>query len=102
MAAEFYKTVTKNCKITVLILSRSVPHFYKLKPNTYNLKRMHYLVTGGAGFIGTNLVIRLLKDGHKVRVLDNFSAGRMEDRIQKDAEYFDGDIRNLADLQKAM
>ena len=63
---------------------------------------MHYLVTGGAGFIGTNLVIRLLKDGHKVRVLDNFSAGRMEDRIQKDAEYFDGDIRNLADLQKAM
>ena len=63
---------------------------------------MHYLVTGGAGFIGTNLVVRLLKDGHKVRVFDNFSAGRREDRIQKDAEYFEGDIRNMEDLRKAM
>lgn len=63
---------------------------------------MHYLVTGGAGFIGTNLAVRLLKDGHKVRVIDNFSAGRIENRIQKDAKYFEGDIRNMADLQKAM
>ena len=63
---------------------------------------MHYLITGGAGFIGTNIAIRLLKDGHKVRVLDNFSAGRKEERIQKDAEYMEGDIRNMADVNKAM
>ena len=63
---------------------------------------MNYLITGGAGFIGTNIAIRLLKDGHKVRVLDNFSAGRKEERIQKDAEYMEGDIRNMADVNKAM
>ena len=39
---------------------------------------MRYLVTGGAGFIGSNLVEHLLGDGHEVVVLDNFSTGRRE------------------------
>lgn len=39
---------------------------------------MRTVVTGGAGFIGSHLVDRLLADGHSVRVLDNFSTGRPE------------------------
>ena len=62
---------------------------------------MKYLVTGGAGFIGTNLVKKLLTDGHEVVVLDNYAGGKKDDRILKGAEYIDGDIRNEDDLEKA-
>ena len=61
-----------------------------------------YVVTGGAGFIGTNLVKKLLSDGHTVCVFDNFTAGRFPERIQKDAEYIEGDIRDLEKLQESM
>jgi len=60
-----------------------------------------YLVTGGAGFIGTNLVKQLLVEGHEVVVLDNYAAGKKEDRIQKGVKYIDGDIREDKDLDKA-
>ena len=36
---------------------------------------MRVLVTGGAGFVGTNLIKRLLKDGHEVIAVDNYSTG---------------------------
>ncbi|MBI2444518.1 MAG: NAD-dependent epimerase/dehydratase family protein [Candidatus Magasanikbacteria bacterium] len=61
-----------------------------------------YLVTGGAGFIGTNLVKKLLADGHAVRVLDNWRAGRFPERVQPGAEYLTGDIRNSDDVRQAM
>lgn len=60
-----------------------------------------YLVTGGAGFIGTNIVKQLLADGHEVVVLDNYAGGKKPERMQSGATYIEGDIRNDADLDKA-
>lgn len=63
-----------------------------------------YLITGGAGFIGSNLAEALVRDGERVRILDNFSTGSMDhfkgfrDRI----EIVEGDIRDYDLVQKAM
>src|SRR3989338_5512735 len=61
---------------------------------------MKYLVTGGAGFIGTNLVKQLLEEGHEVTVLDNYAAGKKPERFQQGAEYVEGDIRDVEILDK--
>jgi Nucleoside-diphosphate-sugar epimerases len=52
---------------------------------------LRVLVTGGAGFIGTNLIKRLLNDGHKVVSLDNYPTGKKENE-QKGCQYFDVDL----------
>ena len=68
--------------------------------------RSRILVTGGAGFIGSHLVERLLADGHSVRVLDDFSAGREENlafaRPGDPLEVVRGDIRDAAAVRAAM
>jgi len=55
---------------------------------------MNVLVTGGAGFIGSNLVERLISDGHQVAIADNLSTGKREN-LHKDAEFFELDISDL-------
>jgi nucleoside-diphosphate-sugar epimerase len=64
------------------------------------------LVTGGAGFIGSNLTETLLQKGHYVRVLDDFSTGKREnlifDKAYPSLEIVEGDIRDLSTCQKAV
>ena len=63
----------------------------------------HYLVTGGAGFIGSNLVETLVQEGAGVRVLDDFSTGRRENLTGyvDDIELVEGSITNPATCASA-
>lgn len=57
---------------------------------------MKVLVTGGAGFIGTNLIKRLLKEGHEVVSWDNYSTGLKGNELKhKNVQYHDKDITKL-------
>ncbi|MBK8791098.1 MAG: NAD-dependent epimerase/dehydratase family protein [Holophagaceae bacterium] len=64
---------------------------------------MKILVTGGAGFIGSNLAEALLSQGHSVRVLDNFCAGdqRNLEELRGDLEVITGDITSPSDCARA-
>ncbi|KPU63885.1 UDP-glucose 4-epimerase [Thermococcus sp. EP1] len=67
---------------------------------------MKILVTGGAGFIGSHLVDRLMEDGHEVRVLDDLSAGSLENLKQwidhERFEFMQGDLRRRDVCEKAV
>lgn len=64
---------------------------------------MKALVTGGAGFIGSHIVERLLNDGHKVVVLDDFSTGHRHNLPVHDAlTIIEGDISNYDTVKKCM
>lgn len=67
---------------------------------------MRYLVTGGAGFIGSNIVKRLLELGHFVRVVDNLSTGKKENIKefigQKSFEFIKGDLTDLETCRRVV
>jgi UDP-glucose 4-epimerase len=61
-----------------------------------------YLVTGGAGFIGSHLVRALLEQGDFVRVLDNFSTGKRENVAGLKVDMLEGDLRDSAKVAEAV
>lgn len=77
------------------------------KYHTANLSNHTFLVTGGAGFIGSNLVAYLLNNNaKKVRVLDNLATGFMKNlepfQNNPSFEFLEGDIRDVEICKKAM
>ncbi|MBI3172645.1 MAG: SDR family oxidoreductase [Chloroflexi bacterium] len=65
---------------------------------------MKYLVTGGAGFIGSHIVRTLLEQGQEVKVLDNFSTGKRENiaDFEKKIELIEGDLRDASKVTEAV
>ncbi|MDF1544561.1 MAG: SDR family oxidoreductase [bacterium] len=65
---------------------------------------MKYLITGGSGFIGSNIARFLLEQGDQVRILDNLATGRKEnlEDIRDRIEYVDGDIRDFWTVTEAV
>ena len=63
---------------------------------------MKFLVTGGAGFIGNNIVRLLLKSNHDVDIIDNLHTGKIENirDILNKINFFKIDIRNRKELEK--
>lgn len=63
----------------------------------------HYLVTGGAGFIGSHLATELVARGHRVRVLDNLSTGHRHNLAHiPQVEFVEGDLADLEACQRAV
>ena len=65
------------------------------------LKGKFTLVTGGAGFIGSHLSDRLIREGARVRVLDNLSTGSLSNLDRARMEIIQGDVRDEKDVRKA-
>ena len=65
---------------------------------------MRFLVTGGAGFIGSHIAEALLADGHSVRIVDNLRAGSLEriSHIMNSIKFVKADIRDRGALRSAM
>ena len=67
---------------------------------------MKYLVTGGAGFIGSNIVSELLRQQHEVRVLDNFATGKRENILplmkNPNLTMIEGDLRSFHIVRAAV
>jgi len=80
---------------------------YKNSYHTTDISKFNFLVTGGAGFIGSNIVAYLLAhNAKKVRVLDNLATGFMKNIEEfqdlPNFEFIEGDIRDLETCKKAM
>jgi dTDP-glucose 4,6-dehydratase len=71
---------------------------------TFTPNGRSFLVTGGAGFIGSHIVHRLVNEGGRVRVLDLFTTGRRENLndVMEKIELIEGDVSDLATVQQAM
>src|SRR6266550_6569716 len=70
--------------------------------NSPNDALSSYLVTGGAGFIGSHLAEELLKRGHRVRVADSLITGKRANLdVNKAAEFLEGDLADAAFAERA-
>ena len=67
------------------------------------MKKKNFLITGGTGFIGSNISNLLIKNNHKVKIFDNNSRGSIQKikKIKNKLKFIKGDIRNINHLNKS-
>ncbi len=97
----------KDEKLSRSLITEKPNNLYNTPYHTQDLSKYCFLVTGGCGFIGSNLVEYLLKySAKKVRVLDDLSNGYLENIKEfmnhPAFEFIEGDIRDLETCKKAM
>jgi UDP-glucose 4-epimerase len=65
---------------------------------------MKFAVTGGAGFVGNNIVKLLVSEGHNVKVIDNLHTGKKEnlEEVLEKIEFYNEDIRNISKLESIL
>ena len=65
---------------------------------------MHFVVTGGAGFVGSHLVKLLVEEGHKITVIDNLHKGKKENlaSVINKIEFQKTDIRDYESMKKVL
>ncbi|MBP6659725.1 MAG: SDR family oxidoreductase [Chitinophagales bacterium] len=78
---------------------------YEIPFHKNTIENKQFLITGGAGFIGSNITEYLLQHGAKVRVFDNLATGNIENlsafKSNPNFEFFEGDLRNVDDCNNA-
>ena len=78
---------------------------YEIPFHKNTIENKQFLITGGAGFIGSNITEYLLQHGAKVRVFDNLATGNIENlsafKSNTNFEFFEGDLRNVDDCNNA-
>ncbi|MBK6274579.1 MAG: SDR family oxidoreductase [Saprospirales bacterium] len=78
---------------------------YEIPFHKNTIENKQFLITGGAGFIGSNITEYLLQHGAKVRVFDNLATGNIENlsafKLNTNFEFFEGDLRNVDDCNNA-
>lgn len=92
--------MTREIPVKPTIFSFALVAFVELLLTHWNvINTMKFIVTGGAGFIGSHLVDFLIAEGHSVSVIDNMLSGNMK-HVHPNATLYTRDIRKIADIEE--
>lgn len=95
---------TLHCMVLIILNGEKLIDSREVASTTFTPEGQSFLVTGGAGFIGSHIVQRLVTERGRVRVLDLFTTGRRENlnEVMDKIELIEGDVSDFATVQQAI